>query len=77
MIRCHKKAWVYILDSLKEQEETTDELYNIVHEEIMKARIKISKLDIDIVGKKQVDDILSDLCMSAPKKAIDHIKEGL
>ena len=48
------------------------DLYNLVHEEIMQARIKIWKMRNDPnVSIAEIDDILSDLINSAPKKAID------
>ena len=47
------------------------ELYNEVHEEIMQARLKIWKMkDNKNVSIAEIDDILSDLCMKAPQKAI-------
>lgn len=48
-----------------------NELYNEVHEEIMQARLKIWKMkDNKNVSIAEIDDILSDLCMKAPQKAI-------
>lgn len=47
------------------------ELYNEVHEEIMQARLKIGKMkENKNVSIAEIDDILSDLCMKAPQKAI-------
>ena len=48
-----------------------NELYNEVYEEIMQARLKIWKMkDNKNVSIAEIDDILSDLCMKAPQKAI-------
>ena len=48
------------------------ELYNVVHEEIIQARIKIWKMRNEPnISIAEIDDILSDLTISAPKKAID------
>lgn len=51
------------------------ELYNVVHEDIMNARIKIWKMkDQKNISIAEIDDIMSDLLTSAPKKAIDLFK---
>tara|TARA_R110000851_G_scaffold299633_1_gene455681 strand:+ start:669 stop:860 length:192 start_codon:yes stop_codon:yes gene_type:complete len=48
------------------------ELYDVVHEEIIQARIKIWKMRNEPnISIAEIDDILSDLTISAPKKAID------
>ena len=48
------------------------ELYNVVHEEIMQARLKIWKFRNDKnISIAEIDNILSDLSISAPQKAID------
>lgn len=55
---------------LSEKKKTA--LFGIVHEEIMQARIKIWKMKDDKnVSIAAIDDILSDLCKTAPQKAID------
>ena len=49
-----------------------DELYSNVHESIMQARIKIWKMkDQKDISIAEIDDIMSDLLMNAPKFAID------
>ena len=51
-----------------------NELYEAVYQEIMTARINIHrKLKNNELDK--VDDILSDLCASAPLKAIQQFKD--
>jgi hypothetical protein len=56
-------------------EKKTTELYGIVHEEVMQARLKIWKMKDDKnVCIATIDDILSDLCKNAPQKAIDFFK---
>ncbi len=47
------------------------ELYNVVHKEIMRVRIQIARNPEPIITTKEVDEILSKLCYSAPQKAID------
>ena len=48
------------------------ELYNTVHEETMKARIKIWEMkDNKNICIAEIDDILSQLSIDAPQKAID------
>lgn len=55
---------------LSKKKET--ELYGVVHEEIMQARLKIWKMRFDEKPSiAEIDDILSDLCIKAPQKAID------
>ncbi len=49
----------------------------MVHEEIMQARIKIAKTPTLTITTKEVDDILSKLCMTAPQKAIDCFGEAI
>lgn len=52
-----------------------EELYGIVHEEIMQVRIKLCNLsDKDL--SNQVNDILADLCFKAPEKAINVFRHG-
>jgi len=54
------------------------ELYGVVHEEIMQARIKIWKMkDQPKISITEIDDILSELCVTAPQKAIEcfYVKE--
>jgi hypothetical protein len=58
---------------MKLSKKKTDELYSLVHEEIMQARIKIAMMG-DNINPKEIDDILSDLTISTPKKAIDLFK---
>jgi len=59
---------------LSKKKET--KLYEVVHEEIMQARLKIWKMRFD---KKpsivEIDNILSDLCFKAPQKAIECFGE--
>jgi len=48
-----------------------DLLYTTVHEEIMQARLKIWKMKDDKnISIAEIDDILSDLCIKAPRMAI-------
>lgn len=55
-----------------------DLLYNTVHEEIMQARLKIWKMKDDKnISIAEIDDILSDLCLKAPDKAIRCFKTEL
>lgn len=54
---------------LSKKKET--ELYNVVHEEVMQVRIKIARNHSTMISTKYVDDLLSTLCWSAPKKAIE------
>ena len=54
------------------------ELYNSVHQQIMDARIKISILLEESPLREKVDDIMSDLTISAPQSAIvtmGHVDE--
>ncbi len=61
---------------LSNKKET--ELYGIVHKEIMDARIKIWKMkDSKFISIAEIDDILSDLCKTAPKNAINIFKNAL
>lgn len=48
----------------------TDKLYGLLHEEIVTARVKIQRLGNDKI-LKEVDNILSDLTLDLPTKAID------
>ena len=57
--------------SLSQKRET--ELYGEVHEQIMQCRIKINRAlkgVCHITIQNEIDDLLSDLCMKAPQKAI-------
>ncbi len=48
------------------------ELYETVHEEIMRARVKIFKINVQKnICVAEIDDILSQLTIDAPQKAID------
>lgn len=49
-------------------------LYDLVHEEIMQARIKIARLLNGTKERKEVDNVLSDLTLNAPQKAIDFFE---
>lgn len=52
-----------------------NEVYSVVHEEILQARIKIWKMkDSKTISIAEIDDILSDLCASDPQKAIEIFK---
>lgn len=56
-------------------DKSRDALWEAVSEEIMQARIKISKLNIeDEFIKEQIDKILFGLYCSAPQKAISCFK---
>lgn len=58
--------------SLSKKKETA--LYSEVQEEIMQARIKIARiLTGDSLGR-HIDNILSDLTISCPEKAINLFK---
>lgn len=48
-----------------------DALYSVVHEDIMQARIKIARLLHGNPKGVFVDNILYDLAMNAPQKALD------
>lgn len=57
-------------------EKRKSQIFDAVHEEIMSARIRIAKI---LNGRQDgipVDDILSDLCIKAPQKAIDSFKKA-
>lgn len=57
---------------MKLSKKKESELYGAVHDEIMKARIKIWKMRFDEKPSIAViDNILSDLCIKAPQKAIE------
>ncbi len=52
--------------------KSRDTLYESVHEEVVKARIEVGKLNIvDKYIQKQLDNILFNLNCSAPQKALD------
>jgi hypothetical protein len=51
------------------------ELYEVVHEDIMKTRVKIWSMRNDKnVSISLIDDLLYNLTISAPKKAIEIFK---
>jgi len=53
----------------------TTELYGIIHEEIMQARIKIWGMRHNkYISIAEIDDILYDLTISAPKKVIESFE---
>lgn len=61
----------------KISKKSEDKLYAIVHEEIMKARIKIAQSLKGVVHhtiSNEVDDILSSLTIKCPKAAIDMFR---
>jgi hypothetical protein len=67
-----------IIKHCPEVREEFEKLYSIVHEDIMQARIKIWKMKDDKnISIAAIDDIISDLSMSAPQKAIDYINSIL
>lgn len=49
------------------------ELYDLVHNEIIEARVKIWKISKNnpVLPIEEIDAILSKVCYSAPQKAID------
>lgn len=52
-------------------------LYSEVHEQIMQCRIKIKfalKGMCHFSVENEIDDLLSDLCINAPQKAIELFK---
>jgi hypothetical protein len=52
-----------------------DLLYNTVHEEIIQARLKIWAMRNDRnISIDKIDNILSDLCVNAPDKALKCFK---
>lgn len=56
-------------------DKSRDALWEAVSEEVMQARIKISKLNIeDEFIKEQIDKILFRLSCGAPQKAISCFK---
>lgn len=59
---------------MKLSKKKSQELYDVIHEEIMQARIKIARNPSQDISTKEVDDILSKLCYSAPQKAIELFK---
>ena len=46
-------------------------LYGVVHEEVMRTRIRIAHLLLTNASKDEIDNALSDLCKTAPQGAID------
>jgi hypothetical protein len=55
---------------LSKKKET--ELYGVVHKEIMQARLKIWKMRFEQKPSiSEIDNILSDLCIKTPQKAIE------
>lgn len=56
---------------MKLSKKKSQQLYDVVHEEIMQARIKIAKNPDQVISTKEVDNILSTLCYSAPAKACE------
>jgi hypothetical protein len=61
------------MSGISKKKET--ELYNVVHEEIMQLRINIAVKNDSIITTKELDNLLSQLCISAPQKAIDVFKK--
>jgi len=56
---------------MKISKKKSEQLYNIVHEEIMQARIKVWQMkDYANISIAEIDNILSDLCKKAPQKSI-------
>lgn len=53
------------------------QLYNAVHEEVMGARISIARLMNAGATSDQIDNVLSDLSITAPQKAIDIFKREM
>lgn len=54
--------------SVKKQQE----LYDLIHEEVMQARMNIWKMRFEEnVSIHEIDKILSDLCFKAPEKVVD------
>lgn len=49
----------------------TDALYNLVHEDIMQARIKIKGLLKDSIQERLIEEILCNLCYDCPQNAIN------
>lgn len=61
---------------MKISDKKSQQLYDTVHEEIMQARIKIAKIlkyGLPTISK-EVDNVLSDLTINAPQKAIEIFK---
>ncbi len=56
-------------NSLSQKKQT--DLFHIVHEEITQARIKIAHLAAKIPEYNAIDNILYDLSINAPQKALD------
>ena len=61
---------------MKLSKKKESELYEVIHKEIMDARIKIYKMkDSKFISINEIDNIMSDLCTNAPQKAIDLFKK--
>ncbi len=63
------------MDKYSIGKKKADDLYAVVHEEVMQARIAVRDLLTPVPGLADgVDDLLSELCYQAPQKAIDMFK---
>lgn len=51
-----------------------DELYNLIHEEIMQLRVTVARVPTPTISTKDIDELLSKLCYSVPLKAIQLFK---
>jgi hypothetical protein len=61
---------------MKLSKKKEDQLYELVHKHIMNARLKIWKMkDQPNISISEIDDILSDLSINAPRAAIDLFKQ--
>lgn len=61
---------------MKLSKKKESELYEIIHKEIMDARIKIYKMkDSKFISINEIDNIMSDLLTNAPQKAIELFKK--
>lgn len=58
---------------MKLSKRKEEQLYRVIHESIMDARIKIA-MSFNEGKINLVDDIMSDLCLSVPRKAIEIFK---
>lgn len=57
---------------MKLSKKQKQKLYDLVHEEIMKSRIKIWKMRNDAnISISEIDNIMSDLSVKAPQKATE------
>lgn len=64
-----------LLEMISKKKEKA--LYEVIHEDIMQARIKIWKMkDQKNISIAEIDDILSDLLVTCPQKAINTFKDG-